>query len=122
MAAMSAQAKKRRLVTTPSGSCHAGSMRPATMEEHLDLMKAGGGIVEFVDQDGTTDGDGQAGFLKDFADQVCGQGRACVHTTPRRAPQIGLPARIGVDQEQAVILQDQGAGGKARRLHDLKLA
>ena len=76
-------------------------------------MKAGGRVVEFIDQGGRPYGDGQAGFLHHLALQVFGQGGAGICTATRGAPQIGQAAGIGIDDQKPVLMQDQGTDGEA---------
>ena len=90
-------------------------------KEDLDLMKPDRRIVELVDQHRWSDGDGQAGFLLDFAYQVFWQRRPRLDTSARRAPQVRIPVRISVDKQQLVFQQDKGADGKTRHVHQPKV-
>lgn len=77
-------------------------------------MEIAGRVVKLIDQHRRADKDVEAGFLMQFAHQVVGQRMMRIGTAPRRAPQIGFMAlRIGIDQQKPVVMQDQGAGGKA---------
>ena len=57
--------------------------------------------------------DAETRFLHHLAHQVFGEGAAGFHPAAGGTPEIRPPTRIGVDQQQAVFVQDQRAGGKA---------
>lgn len=70
-------------------------------------------MVKFVDQTGQADADIKPGFLVNLADQIVGQRRAHFGPTARRAPQIALIPREGIDQQQVPLVDNDGTGGDA---------
>src|SRR5690606_8265858 len=86
--------------------------RHPAAEEEVDLVVAGFRVVEFVDERERADLHLEAAFLMHLASEVLGQRDARLDPAARRAPEVGAVARIGVDQKQAAILDDDRAGGQ----------
>ena len=79
----------------------------------IDLVKRPAGIVEFIDKAWRAHVDMQARLFVHFPDQVGGQGGSHFDTTPRCAQQVAPPVAVGVDQKQAICLNNDRAYGKA---------
>lgn len=90
-----------------------GAPEQGATKEHLDLMKAAAGVMEFVDQAGWPDADIQACFLMHLAPKVVGQGRSRLDPAARRTPQGSRRVRPRIDQQQAVFVQKDGANGQS---------
>lgn len=102
----------------PAGVDDAGRIGPVRVEpaagdpaakEQVDLVVARFRIVEFVDERQWSDLDRQPAFLVDLTDQVLGQRPARLDPAAGRAPEVRPPARIGVDEQEAAILDDDRA-------------
>jgi hypothetical protein len=77
-------------------------------------MKVAGGIVKFIHQTGRADRYGQSRFFKHLADKVLWQAGVRFGPATGRAPQIAA-SFVGIDQQQSVIVQNNGAGGQSDR-------
>ena len=82
-------------------------------EIDIHLMKIAAGVVEFVDQTGRADRDRQASLFEHFAAQVVGQGGAGLYSTAGGAHQTQSIVGIGIDQQEAVLVQQDSAGGQS---------
>lgn len=97
--------------------CRINLGRPAqvTVKIDINLMKPALRIVKLIDHTGRAYLYLQAGFLKNLAFEVVGQGRAPLNPAAGRAHQITAPIGIGVDQQQPPLVFEDRAHSKARR-------
>ena len=90
-----------------------GAAEQRAAKEDFDLVEAEFRSVKLVHKAGRTDVNGQTGFLVHFTAEVVGERGTRVGPAAGGAPQVALLARIGVDQQKAVFVQQDGARGEA---------